>query len=193
MKFLSYIRDLLSGRIYYHNKLIGSNVIKLLKNVQKRPKSDFIRMWVYSCVGYIDSLFSYLLFKENSFKVNIYKLDKQKMFDAFQLLCIHFVIVFLKNKGNLAVLHQEGLDAETFMNDIFSVFNLTIDRAKYRNLDAAFPNDSPKYFVELYDEIFVNILGAPSKGSLGSSLVFAQLLTNAYTSFIKELNVDYQT
>jgi len=126
MRFLSYIRELLSGRIYYKNKLIFSNMVKIYKNVEKKPESDFVRIWTTLSVSSIGVLFERLLFGENSLKaINIRKLDEIKMFEAFQLIGVCLVDLFLMRKSALAVLRQEGLDEHKFRNEILSIFNLS--------------------------------------------------------------------
>jgi len=196
MGLFSNFGDALSGKIYKQNTLIGSNVAKLINKVESRQ--DFIKCWIYSCVASIDGLLDMLLFQDlkgkddkgneidfNDFKKNIEKLNEQKVFEIFKLLSGHFLMVFLKNKDNVAFLKSVKLKKEDFEEEIITIFDFTkSDNEDYKKLDKKFSTNAAGYFLNLYDEIFSKGFEISSNNDVGASLVFSKLLSNSYQNFM---------
>jgi len=209
MGIFSNLGDALSGKIYKQNTLIGGHVVKLIKRVETRPQSDFIKQWIYSCIASINALLSTLLFEDirnkegndsiifadgakqslNPFKQNVGKLNEQKSFEIFKLLGGHYLAVFLQNKDNLAFLKTISLNTPKLEEEIFTIFDFTRgDETTYRKLKEKFEENPAGYFITLYREIFDKGFGMPNESNLGASVVFSDLLSNTYGSFMEILN-----
>lgn len=199
MEMFSNLGNALSGKTYKSNTLIGNNVKRFIKKVE--PRRDFIKWWVYSCVASIDGLLNVLLFQDlktkddngneidfNTFKKNIEKLDEQKVLEIFKLLGGHFLMVFLKNKDNIAFLKSVKLGKKDFEEEIVTIFEFTRkDEKDYIKLDKKISNNGAGYFLTLYDEIFNKGFGLSPDNDLPASLVFSKLLSNSYHSFMNIL------
>ena len=196
MGFFSNLGDALSGKIYKQNTLIGSNVVKLIKKVEHRQ--DFVKWWIYSCTASINGLLDKLLFQDlktkddegkeidfNNFKKNIERLNEQKVFEIFKLLGGHFLMVFLKNKDNIAFLKSVKLERKDFEEEITKIFDFNRkDEDDYKRLDEKFLANTAGYFLNLYDEVFSKGFELSPDKDLAASLVFSELLSNSYKNFM---------
>lgn len=209
MGFFSNLGDVFSGKNYKQNVLVNPSLIKLSKKVEDRSQSDFVELWMYSCIASMDTVVNKLLFEDikdregntemifadgakqplNPFKENIGKLDEQRVFEFFKLLGGYHLAVFLENEDNLSFLKKIKLNPTKFEGEVFKIFDFTlVDEKIYQELKEKFVENPEGYFITLHKKIFERAFEMLNENNLMSSIIFTDMLTNAHIIFMQVLS-----
>lgn len=209
MGLFSNSKKVSSIKTHHQDTLVTPNILRLTKEVESRPQSDFVRQWMYCCVAGIDWVDDQLLFKDikdkegndhfvyadgikqnlNPFKQSIEKLNYQKVFEIFKLLGGYYLVVFIQHEDNVLHLKNNGLDKYKFEEGIFEIFHYTNDdKAIYQELKNKFEENSPGYFIALFRKIFEKAYSMPSENNLFASVGLSGILSNSYDIFMQLLN-----
>lgn len=186
------ITDILSGKTYRYNALIGRNVNKIINQVKDLPDPNFIKDWVSACVLDIDKTLETVFFREikgkkgekgifNDLKNNIVLFDEQKIFYIFKLMCGFHLFAFLKNKSFARFLEEVGLNKENFEKQVFDIFDFTQDdKTLYRKLAQAYDDRASDYPLGVWDEIVKNCFGDTHDVSPATGIALSLLMWNNY-------------
>jgi hypothetical protein len=185
---ISYLRDVLSGKIFNQNNLFGADVINLhLKNINK-CSNKFIKHWLVACLVSIHVLFNHILFdpvkgwKDNPFKKNLNHLSKEKIVNAFRLVAGSYLLNFFKQEASAQFIKDIGLSENKFKEEFFSAFNFSAeDNIKFIELNELFEKDRPAYLLTLYNEIFAVCFDGQRDYEIKNSLIFISLLVDNFT------------
>ncbi|MCK4524856.1 MAG: hypothetical protein KAU07_00255 [Candidatus Andersenbacteria bacterium] len=201
MGIFSNIGDALSGKIYKQNMLVNNNIAELFEKSKQLSASKFIKDWAYSCILSSHVILNYLLFEKlgkgneiNTFKKNISKLNKEKVFEIIKLLVGHHLSAFRSNEENIEFLEKNSMDWENIKNKIFLVFSFNnYDKKIFQELDKEYDIDSAKYFLHLYQKIFEKAYEIPNEKNIFSSMLMASIISNTYVNvFIENLEKEIE-
>lgn len=198
MNPFAYFKDVTSKKIYKENKLIGKNVIRILKGTEELPENDFIKDFVFHSTASIDAILNHLFFREikdkNELKINVFKrelpkLNTEKTFELFKFIIGFYLILFLSNKNNKNFLKEIRLPQEEFQNRIFKIFSCNEnDRKNFDELFKVFQqrNNLLDFVINFYEFITKKVFGEKDENPT-SSLFFSTMLTSSYESFFNGL------
>ena len=193
---MGYLLDVITGKIGLQNVLLANNVEKITKRIKSYPKTSFTNIWATYCVFTIFSFLMEMFFKDKSeftkyLRMNVRRLDEQIAFEIFKLLGGFHLAIFLYNENTDDHLKDLGVNKDSFIKDIFSIFDYSSkDINHYKSFytkDFA-PSSMEIYCIKIYEQI-IKLIDVPEpKNIYSDSQYFGRLLADQHIHvFLKAL------
>jgi len=203
---LSYLQDVLSGKIYRQNKLVGRNLKRILEKVYSKEDPNIIKDWVISfcisCKIFFDAFLFERPIERNTLSQNQVRLfpekkklrlniDQDAAFNSFKALARFHLSIFLSDEDNCGLLNRVDLSIESFEMEILKILDFTgEDIDKYYRLCEISGKDVKRFFYSIFND-FAMPFGINQNDPI-EVVKFTEMLKEIYLEvFIKSFSESY--
>ncbi len=114
--------DVVSGKTYRSNKLVYSNVERVMAAVEGLSDESPVRRYVLANLAAVCALLEELIFETpefvSPFRKHQREMSAEQAKELFLLLTVRFLVTFLMNESNLAWVRSAHADLDEFTNAV---------------------------------------------------------------------------